>query len=75
MKWADEHKDSIVDLGKPLGKTKRVDQSGVSDSRNDVGGYSIVQAESHEEAAKLFEGHTHLTIPGATIEVMECMQM
>ncbi len=28
-------------------------------------------AESHEAAAKLFEGHPHLQIPQSSIEVME----
>jgi hypothetical protein len=33
--------------------------------------YSIVEAESHEAAAKIFENHPHLGIPQASIEVME----
>lgn len=75
MKWADAHKSDIVDLGQPLGKTKRVNTSGVSDVKTDVGGYSIVQAESHEAAAKLFEGHSHLQIPGAYIDILEIVSM
>ncbi len=31
--------------------------------------YSIVQGASHEEIAKAFEGHPHLEIPGAWIDV------
>lgn len=75
MKWADAHKADLVDLGQPLGKTKRVNTSGVSDTKTDIGGYSIVQAESHEEAAKLFEGHPHLEIPGAYIDILEITQI
>jgi hypothetical protein len=33
--------------------------------------YTIVQADSHEAASKLFEDHPHLGIPSASIEVME----
>lgn len=73
--WMKKNKESLVDNGAPLGKTKRVDSGGVSDVKNDIGGYSIVQASSHEEAVKLFEGHGHLRIPGATIEVMEIVSM
>jgi hypothetical protein len=40
-----------------------------------IGGYSIVQAESHEAAAALFANSPHLTMPGATVEVMEIMPM
>jgi hypothetical protein len=39
-----------------------------------LAGFTIVQAESHEAAAKLFEGHPHFTImPGEGVEVMEIM--
>ena len=37
-------------------------------------GYVIVQAESHEAAAKMFEKHPHFTIfPGEAVEIMECL--
>lgn len=75
MRWADAHKADIVDLGAPLGKTKQVRADGISDIKNDIGGYSIVQAQSHEAAASLFTGQPHFEIPGATIEIMEIMQM
>ncbi len=45
MKWMGDNKASLVDGGAPLGKTKRVDSKGASDTKNDIGGYSIVQAE------------------------------
>lgn len=31
--------------------------------------YSVVQGESSEEIAKAFEGHPHLEIPGAWIDI------
>ena len=74
MKWANDNKDSIVDMGSPLGKTMRIDKSGVSDTKNELGAWTVVQAESHEAAAKLFENHPHFTVfPGESIEVMECL--
>lgn len=74
--WMKEHKKDIVDMGKPLGKTKRVDTDGITDTKNEIGGYSIVQAESHEEAAKLFTGNfPHFEIPDAWIEIMDIMDM
>ncbi len=69
--WAQKHQDSIVQMGGPLGKTKKVGPSGVEDIRNTMGAFTIVKAESHEAAAKLFEGHPHFTIfPGDGVEVM-----
>jgi len=74
MEWMDSNKSSIVDGGAPLGKTKRVDASGASDAKNEIGGYSIVQAASPGEATKLFgKDHPHLQMPGAWIEIIEVM--
>ncbi len=75
MAWAEGHKEDLVELGTPVGKNKRVTKEGVSDERNEVGGYSIAQAESHEAAAKIFDDCPHFKMPGAYIEVMECMDM
>ena len=74
MKWVMENEASIVDLGSPLGKTKRINAEGISDTKNEVTGYTIVQAESHEAAAALFANHPHFMIfPGQSVEVMECL--
>jgi hypothetical protein len=70
--WMQRHADRVVDTGGPLGRTKKVGPDGVSDIRNAVTGYVVLKAESHEEAARLFEGHPHFTIfPGESVEVME----
>jgi|SRR3989344_6704614 len=76
MKWMTDNKMSIVDSGTPLGKTKRISAQGISDTKNEIGAYTVVQAESHEEAAKLFINHPHFMIfPGDSVEVMECLPM
>ena len=70
--WMNAHKDIFADMGSGLGKTKRVTAGGVLDSKNELTGYSIVKADSHEAAAKLFTpDHPHLVMPGAYIEVLE----
>jgi hypothetical protein len=75
-KWMQDHAAAVVDGGGPLGKTKKADKSGVSDTKNQISGYAIVQAESHEEAAKMFENHPHFTIfPGESVEIMELIPM
>jgi hypothetical protein len=70
-KWMSDHSNIFADVGAGVGKTKAVTQKGISDRRNEVMLYSVVQAESHEAAAKSFEGHPHLQIPQSSIEVME----
>lgn len=73
-KWMADHAGVVTDTGGPLGKTKKIGPKGVSDTRNAVAGYVIVEAESHEAAAKLFEGHPHFAIfPGDSVEVMEVL--
>jgi hypothetical protein len=76
MKWMNANTASIVDGGAPLGKTKRVDQTGASNTKNAIGGYSVVQADSHDAAAKLFgKDHPHLRMPGAWVEIVEIMPL
>ena len=76
MKWMNANKASIVEGGAPLGKTKRVDSRGASDTKNEVCGYSVVQAESHDAATKIFgNDHPHLQMPGAWIEIMDIMPL
>src|SRR5690606_22445955 len=62
MAWGTTHAASIVHQGAPLGKTKRVAPDGISDIRNNIAGYVIVKAESHEAAARLFLNHPHFSI-------------
>ena len=70
--WADAHKDAIVDNGGPLGKTKRVTKDGVTDVKNDLNYYMIIQADSHEAAAELIKDNPHVQmIPSAYVEVMD----
>jgi hypothetical protein len=74
MKWMSANKASLVDGGGPLGKTKRVEAGGTKDAKNELGGYSVVQAESHDAAARMLgKDHPHLQWPGTWIEITEIM--
>ena len=74
MDWMQTNAAAVVDQGGPLGKTKRTSADGVADIKNNMTGYVIVQAESHEAAARLFEKHPHFAIfPGDSVEIMECL--
>jgi len=73
-KWMQDHAGAIADIGGPLGKTKKVSKKGIEDIRNEMGAFSVVSAESHAEAAKMFENHPHFSIfPGDRVEVMEIL--
>jgi len=69
--WVEKHQAALVEMGGPLGKTKRVDSSGIADVSNEMGAFTVVRAASHEAAAKMFENHPHFTIfPGERVEIM-----
>jgi hypothetical protein len=69
--WAEKHQAAIAGMGGPLGQTKRVSLQGIEDVSNELGAYTVVRAESHEAAAKLFENHPSFAIfPGDCVEVM-----
>jgi hypothetical protein len=76
LAWGKAHQPAIVEQGGPLGKTKRAGPGGISDIKNAMAGYVVVRADSHDDAAKLFEGHPHFTIfPGDSVEIMEILPM
>lgn len=69
--WVERHHGAVVAMGGPLGKTKKVSQDGVADTSNDMGAFTVVRADSHEAAARLFERHPHFAIfPGDRVEIM-----
>jgi hypothetical protein len=69
--WGKKAAASIVDMGAPLGKSLKVTNGGSSPSTNDLGGYSVLQAESKEALAETLKGHPHFMTPDGTIEVVE----
>jgi len=74
MAWSKKAGPAIVDLGAPLGKALRVTARGSSPTKNDLGGYSVLQAESKEALAGVLEGHPHFMMgPESSIEIVEIM--
>lgn len=73
-KWVEDNKSSVVEMGGPLGRTKLISSAGIGDIRNSITGFTIIEAASHDDAAKLFLNHPHFTVfPGEGVEVMEVM--
>jgi len=73
MAWSKQASSLIVDMGGPLGKSLRVTKTGSSPTSNDLGGYSVLQAESKEALAESLKGHPHFMTPEGVIEVVELM--
>ena len=73
--WMKKNIGIFADMGGPMGKNMQVTASGMKQVSNDVGGYSIVQAESAEAAGKLLAGNPHFQMPGAIIDLAEIVPM
>jgi hypothetical protein len=73
MAWSKKAGSAIVDMGAPLGKSMKVTPAGSSATKNDLGGYSVLQAESHEALAAALKGHPHFMMPDGTIEIVELL--
>lgn len=67
--WADRVSYALVELGSPLAHTTHVGPGAAS--TDGVAGYSILEAGSADEVETILEGHPHLKMPGASIEVLE----
>ena len=76
MTWAQKCGDKLVDLGAPLANGQALTPKGSSASTKQVAGYSVLQANSMEEAKSLLQGHPHLAWNAAcSIEVHETMPL
>jgi hypothetical protein len=73
--WSAKAGSGIVDLGLPLGNGQKVTSSGAKDAGTETSGYSILQASNMDAAVELLEGHPHLQMPGASIEIYETLEL
>ena len=73
--WAASFDDAWVNPGAPLGMSKTISSSGVSDDggSNPLSGFSIVKGDSMDAALEIAKGCPHLE--HGTIEVAEVMEM
>lgn len=69
--WLEKNAASILDQGGMVGKTTRITRNGITDAANPVCGYLVVEAETADAAARLFEDHPHITVfPGDGVDIM-----
>src|SRR5690242_17609965 len=69
MAWSQKAGEAIVDLGSPLG----VIEAG-GDAGDPIGGFSVLQADSHDAVQRALDGHPHAAM-GGTIEILEFLPM
>ncbi|NWJ25906.1 hypothetical protein [Rhizobium sp. RM] len=69
--WEEKNAASILDRGGMVGKTTRVSRDGIEAAVNPFCGYLVVEAESADAAARLFQDHPHITVfPGDGVDIM-----
>ncbi len=73
--WMAAHQADMADMGGPTGKNMKVTKDGATEESNDLGGFTVIQAESIEAAAKLLADNPHFSMPGATIDLAEVQSM
>jgi hypothetical protein len=72
MAWAGRVGDAMVDMGAPTHTVGSLGAQASSDS--DVGGYSVLEADSFEALKTLLDGHPHMQMgPAAGIEILELL--
>jgi hypothetical protein len=68
--WAGKAGSALVDLGSPLSSVASIGKGDAAAQQ--IGGFSILEADSKEAVTKLLDGHPHFMVPAdSTIEVLE----
>ncbi|GGH28109.1 YCII-related domain-containing protein [Cribrihabitans marinus] len=77
MAWFESMGDAVVEAGNPVGMSKTVSRSGVTDDggANPVSGYSVVSAETIEAATEMAGGCPMVADGSGSIEVAEILEM
>ena len=76
MSWAGRAGSGIVDMGSPLATAAKLNgPTQIAAGNSQVGGYSILQAESKDALMGPVKDHPHFRSPGASIEVFELNPM
>ncbi len=75
MAWSRKAGSAIVELGAPLGGGRHLESRATSNGQSQVRGYSVLQASTLDEVVRVLDGHPHLMMPGASIEVLEALPM
>jgi hypothetical protein len=73
MAWAQKTGPALVDLGTPVVAIARVTAAGEAKNTCAASGYSVLEADSDQAARALLDGHPHLMMPGASIDVFEAL--
>jgi len=75
LAWAKRAGSAVVDLGSPVGGGASLSKGKSGAGTTQVGGYSMLQANSMHEITALLAEHPHLSQPGFSIEALEMLAL
>lgn len=77
IKWREGASASFnIEFGLPLQAVSRINGDGTTDESDlQIGGYATAEGESKDVLLALLKTHPHLKRPGATIDVLEMLNM
>jgi len=73
--WYTKAGAAVLDLGAPLDHSTTVSGGSAVPGRTTITGYSILQATSRDEAIAIMKEHPHFHMPGASVQILECLPM
>jgi len=74
MSWMGGLGAAIIDQGNPFGASTTVTPSGANGNAGTAGGYTLINADSLDDAAKMADGCPILAA-GGTVSVYEAVEM
>jgi hypothetical protein len=73
--WHEKAGSAVLDLGAPVDKSTTIQAGAAAPSKTSITGYTFLQAGSMEEAVALMKNHPHFHMPGASVQILECLPM
>jgi hypothetical protein len=73
--WHEKCGKAVVDLGAPLDNSTTLAGGVAAMEKTPITGYTFLQAGSLDEAMNLMKDHPHFHMPGASVQILECIAM
>jgi hypothetical protein len=73
--WQEKCSSALTDAGAPVDKSTTVAGGSTAPSKTSITGYTLLQANSIEDAVALMKDHPHFRAPSASVQVLECVSL
>jgi hypothetical protein len=73
--WHEKCGSAVTDVGAPLGNSTTVAGGAGIPGKTTITGYTFLEAATMDKAIELIKSHPHLRMPGASVQILECISM